>query len=193
MDVYMNRPDRGPPRAMYTPGVRMALTDTWLEADDGKERAVLAERSDREGLGVRISPKGKITFQLRYRYDGKPKRLDLGSYPLMSLKEARTEAHRLRARREQGHDSQVVRLLAKQAIITADSVERFFRHWYDAYCQEPDFRKSLNFSIAVTPAPACESRGRRTQRRCGRSRVRTHRRCARCRTRSHAPVPPSLR
>ena len=85
---------------------------------------------------MRITPKGKITFQLRYRYDGKPKRLDLGSYPLMSLKEARTEAHRLRARHEQGHDRQVVRLLEKQAIVKADSVEQLFRQWYEAYCQK---------------------------------------------------------
>lgn len=121
---------------MYTPGVRMALTDTWLKANDGKERAALAERGDREGLGVRITPKGKITFQLRYRYQGKPRRLDLGSYPLMSLKEARTEAVRLRARHEQGHDPQVVRLLEKQAIVKADSVEQLFRQWYEAYCQK---------------------------------------------------------
>ena len=64
MDVYINHPDGGPPRAMYTPGVRMALTDAWLKANDGKERAALAERSDREGLGVRITPKGKITLSL---------------------------------------------------------------------------------------------------------------------------------
>ncbi|OPF64402.1 site-specific integrase [Hydrogenophaga sp. H7] len=114
----------------------MALTDTWLKANDGKERAALAERGDREGLGVRITPKGKITFQMRYRYQGKPRRLDLGSYPLMSLKEARSEAQRLRARHEQGHDPQVVRLLEKQAIIKADSVEQLFRQWYDAYCQK---------------------------------------------------------
>lgn len=136
MGTYINRPDRGPPRAMYTPGVRMALTDTWLKANDGKERAALAERGDREGLGVRITPKGKITFQMRYRYQGKPRRLDLGSYPLMSLKEARGEAQRLRARHEQGHDPQVVRLLEKQAIIKADSVEQLSRQWYDAYCQK---------------------------------------------------------
>lgn len=114
----------------------MALTDTWLKAHDGRERAALAERSDREGLGVRISPKGKITFQLRYRYAGKPRRLDLGSYPLMSLKEARNEAQRLRARHEQGHDPQVVRLLEKQAIVKADSIEQLFRQWYEAYCQK---------------------------------------------------------
>lgn len=55
------------------------MTDAWLKANDGKERVALTERGDREGLGVPITPKVKITFQLRYRYDGKPRRLDLGS------------------------------------------------------------------------------------------------------------------
>ena len=121
---------------MYTPGVRMALSDTWLKANNGKERVALEERSDREGLGVRVTPKGKITFQLRYRFDGKPKRLDLGSYPLISLKDARSEAQRLRARHEQGHDPQIVRFLEKQAIIKADSIESLFRQWYEAYCKK---------------------------------------------------------
>jgi integrase len=114
----------------------MALSDTWLKANNGKERAALEERADREGLGVRVTPRGKITFQLRYRYDGRPKRLDLGSYPLMSLKEARAQAQRLRARHEQGHDPQIVRCLEKQAIIKADSIESLFRQWYEAYCQK---------------------------------------------------------
>lgn len=114
----------------------IALSDTWLKAHQGKARAALEERSDREGLNVRITPKGKITFQLRYRYSGTPKRLDLGSYPLMSLKEARGEALRLRAQHEQGHDPKVVRLLEKQAILKADSVEQLFRQWHEAYCQK---------------------------------------------------------
>lgn len=61
-------------------GAGLALTDTWLKANDGRERAALEVRSDRDGLGVRVSPNGKITFQLRYRYDGAAKRVDLGTY-----------------------------------------------------------------------------------------------------------------
>ncbi len=112
----------------------MALSDTWLKANNGRARAAVEERGDRDGLGVRISPKGKITFQLRYRYYGAAKRLDLGSYPLQSLKDARAEAQRLKARLEQGHDPKVVRLLEKQAILKADCVESLFRQWYEAYC-----------------------------------------------------------
>ena len=112
----------------------MALTDTWLKANNGKERRALEERSDRDGLGVRITPNGKITYQLRYRYDGGAKRLDLGTYPLLPLKDARAEAQRLKAQLEQGHDPKIVRLLEKQAILEADSIESLFRQWHQAYC-----------------------------------------------------------
>ncbi len=40
----------------------MALSDTWLKANNGRERAALGERSDRDGLGVRVTPNGKITY-----------------------------------------------------------------------------------------------------------------------------------
>lgn len=39
-----------------------------------------------------------------------------------------------RRRTEQGHDPKIVRLLAKQAILKADSVESLFRQWHTAYC-----------------------------------------------------------
>lgn len=94
----------------------------------------LVERSDRDGLGVRVTPRGKIVFQLRYRYDGTAKRLDLGTYPLQTLKDARAEAQRFKARLEQGHDPKIVRLLEKQAILKADSIETLFRQWHEAYC-----------------------------------------------------------
>ncbi len=82
----------------------MAFSDTRLKANNGKERAALEERGDRGGLGVRITPKGKITFQLRYRYQGAAKRLDLGSYPLMSLKEARSDHRAREVQSGEAHD-----------------------------------------------------------------------------------------
>jgi integrase len=71
---------------------------------------------------------------MRYRYDGKTKRLDIGSYPLVSLKAARIETIRLRAELEQGHDPKIVRQLEKQAIIEADSIKELFMQWYESYC-----------------------------------------------------------
>lgn len=114
----------------------MALSDAWLKAQYNKPREALGEYADRDGLSVRISLKGKVVFQLRYRYDSQAKRLDLGSYPALSLKAARTETLRLKATLEQGHDPKIVRALEKQAIIKADSIESLFRQWYESYCKK---------------------------------------------------------
>lgn len=69
----------------------MALTESWLKSKLGKASQKELVKADRDGLSARVSPKGKITFAMRYYYAGDRKRLDLGSYPLMSLKEARDE------------------------------------------------------------------------------------------------------
>ena len=113
----------------------VALTDMWIKANHSKQRKKALEKTDHDGLSARLSPKGKVTFQMRYLYDGMAKRLDLGSYPLMSLKDARAETLRLRAQLEQGHDPKVVRQLEKQAILEAESVESLYRQWHKAYCE----------------------------------------------------------
>lgn len=86
----------------------MAISDTWLKANNGKLKKTRDEKVDRDGLSVRVTPKGKLVFQMRYRYDGDAARLDLGSYPLMSLKDARSANQRLRGALEQGHDPRIV-------------------------------------------------------------------------------------
>lgn len=112
----------------------MAITETWLKAQSKKHHPSEFVKADRDGLSVRVSPKGKITYAMRYYYNNSRKRLDLGSYPLMSLKEARSESQRLREKLEQGHDPKVTRQVEKQAIIAAKSLEALFDLWYESYC-----------------------------------------------------------
>jgi integrase len=114
----------------------VTITQTWLKANLKKKRAKPLVRSDRDGLGARVSPKGKITFQLRYYYNGseEAKRVDLGSFPLLSLKQAREETLRLRSKLEQGYDPRIVRQTEVAAIVTAESFEVLFRQWYGTYC-----------------------------------------------------------
>ncbi len=88
-----------------------------VKANHGKPRDVGEEKTDQNGLSVRVTQKGKLIFQIRYRFDGKLSRLDIGSYPLLSLKEARVENLRLKKELEQGYDPKIVRLLQKQAIM----------------------------------------------------------------------------
>lgn len=112
----------------------MALTDTWLRKNLGKERSAVHTEADQEGLGARISPKGKITFQFRFRYNGKQARMDLGSYPLMSLKEARTELSKVKLALEQGFDPRVQKKVEKQKIVGALTFKSLYMQWHEKYC-----------------------------------------------------------
>ncbi len=85
---------------MIVVGCCMALTNTWLKSNHNKERSKTEVIKDRDGLGIRVSPKGRIVFQMRYYHHKAAKRLDLGSYPSMSLKEAREIHFKLRNEHE---------------------------------------------------------------------------------------------
>jgi hypothetical protein len=117
----------------------VGLTDAGgLKAHLGKDRAKPMVKTDRDGLGSRVSPKGKITFQVRYYYQGseEAKRVDLASYPSMSLVEARQETLRLRGLLEKGHDPAVVPRTEEQVIVTAETFEGLFRKWHESVCKK---------------------------------------------------------
>ena len=92
----------------------MPITETWLKANIGKPRDKVEEKSDRDSLSARVSVKGKITFQIRFRFNSKAARIDLGSYPLISLKEAREKALEVRSLIEKGVDPRVERKLEQE-------------------------------------------------------------------------------
>jgi integrase len=114
----------------------MALTDAWLKSVHRKERDSTVEKADRDGLGARVTKAGKVIFQLRYRYCGKAARLDLGTYPAMSLKQARDEALVRRGQLEKGHDPRIKKRLEQAEIFTAYSNEALVRLWHEVYSKE---------------------------------------------------------
>lgn len=112
----------------------MAITDTWLKAQHGKEQERATVKNDRDGLGARVSPKGKITFQIRYRYEGKQHRIDIGTYPMSKLKSARDEALQIKRYVEEGRDPRLERELARAERKGGESFEALFREWHTSYC-----------------------------------------------------------
>lgn len=112
----------------------MALSDVWLRSNVGKEREKVVVKSDRDGLSVRISPKGKAVFQYRYQWADKGERIDIGSYPATSLKEARDEVIRLRGELESNRNPKLVRMTEKQRATDALTIESVIISWYEAYC-----------------------------------------------------------
>ncbi|MBM7070934.1 integrase family protein [Shewanella sp. 202IG2-18] len=132
----------------------MALTDSWLKSVSGKESDKQIEKADRDGLSVRVTRKGKVVFQMRFRHAGKPCRLDLGSYPQTSLKEVRTEVLELRAQLEKGHDPRAIRNAQKRANQEAITVNELFEQWYQNYCvQHYKYPKPMKriFEIHISP------------------------------------------
>ncbi len=82
----------------------MAISDTKLRLLHGKPYSGSPEVSDADGLSARISPKGVINFQFRYRWNGKAQRLGIGRYPAVALKDARAITSELRILYDRGID-----------------------------------------------------------------------------------------
>ena len=65
----------------------MALTNTTIKNIKPKEKT--SKFYDERGLYLEVSPNGGKWWRLKYRFGGKEKRLSLGVYPEVSLKDAR--------------------------------------------------------------------------------------------------------
>lgn len=136
----------------------MAITETWLKANYKKPRRKIFNKTDRDGLLARVSVAGKITYSFRYYYEGKQTRTDIGTYPLISLKEAREEILRLKKKLEQGHDPKIIRKLERQDIVEAPKLKILFELWYKNYCidnKKGHFEIKRSFEIHIFPELGC--------------------------------------
>lgn len=87
---------------------------------------------DSGGLYLEVSPSGNKWWRLKYRYDGKEKRLALGVFPRVTLKEARNARDDARRMLDKGNDPGQARKVEKAARseLTADSFEAVAREWF---------------------------------------------------------------
>ncbi|ENZ5479359.1 tyrosine-type recombinase/integrase [Serratia marcescens] len=109
---------------MYT-----VLTDAKLRKLNGKPIPKLIEMPDGGGLSIRITPLGLIVFQYRYRYAGKARRMTLGSYDEISLKEARDMVQEAKRVLAEGKDPITVKSMTLEEIACAASVKDCLSHW----------------------------------------------------------------
>ncbi len=65
----------------------MALSDTRVRTLKPRDKAF--KLSDEKGLYLLVSPNGSKHWKLKYRYDGKEKKLSFGAYPEVKLADAR--------------------------------------------------------------------------------------------------------
>lgn len=90
----------------------MRLTD--LEIRNAKPREKAYKLSDGNNLYLLVTPKGSKLWRFDYRFKGKRKTLSLGSYDLISLKEAREMAFEAKRSLAKGVDPSAVRKASKQ-------------------------------------------------------------------------------
>lgn len=111
----------------------MPLTDTAIRNAKPGEKAV--KLFDERGLYLEISPTGGKWWRMKYRFDGKEKRLSLGVYPDVNLKDARNRRDEARKLLTNGIDPSENRKAQKSARAdrAANSFEAVAREWFAKY------------------------------------------------------------
>jgi integrase len=82
----------------------MALTAAAIHS--AKPGAKPYKVTDRDGLFLLVNPNGSKLWRLRYRLDGKEKKLSIGAYPEVGLSDARDRAAKARKQLAQGLNPQ---------------------------------------------------------------------------------------
>jgi integrase len=106
----------------------VALTDTTIRNTKPGDKPI--KLFDGGGLFLQVVPAGGKWWRFRYRFDGKHKLLSLGTYPAVSLKQARAKREEMRQQLAAGTDPGEVRKAAKARRSTANSFEAIAREWF---------------------------------------------------------------
>jgi integrase len=108
----------------------MPLTDTAVRNAKPGEKPV--RLFDGGGMYLEVAPSGGKWWRLKYRFGGKEKRLSLGVYPDVGLKEARTRRDEARKLLADGTDPGENRKATKSAKVerAANSFEVVAREWH---------------------------------------------------------------
>lgn len=130
---------------------------------DDKPRVRLA---DAGGLYLEVTPNGAKRWFWKYRFDGKEKRLSLGSYPEVKLKEARLARDDARKVLSQGSDPVQRRKIEKatarvNSATTFEKVAREFhgfkvKEWSEAHSTKWLRLQEVNLFPWIGPLPIAE-------------------------------------
>lgn len=89
------------------------------------------EYREQDGFVIIVYPSGTKSWQYIYTYDGKRRRMTLGRYPMLSLKEAR-QAHLVaRSDLEKGIDPGAAKIQAKRELMLDPRVKDLLADYYD--------------------------------------------------------------
>jgi len=111
----------------------MPLTDPACRNARCPEGKARERYADSGGLYLEVQPNGAKHWRWKYRYAGKEKRLALGTYPAVSLKQARSDRDKARETLKTGADPVQAKKDAKlaQRVALATNFEAVARSWHE--------------------------------------------------------------
>jgi integrase len=111
----------------------MKFTDRSIQSLKPKDERYIVWKDGGDGLGLRVSPKGKKTFIYMYRFDGRARMMTLGDYPRVSLSKANMEhsnaADQLKRGFDPGSDKVASRKAEREAETVKELVSEYLEKW----------------------------------------------------------------
>ena len=105
-----------------------------LKIRNAKPKEKFYKLSDSDGLYLHVTEKGGKLWRFRYRFEGKEKLLALGSYPEISLLDARQKRDEARRQLAHGIDPGAIRKAQKQAKVEdTETAEVIAREWHEKF------------------------------------------------------------
>jgi integrase len=127
----------------------MALTDIAIRNAKPREKAY--KLGDALGLFLLVQPSGGRLWRLKYRIDGKEKKLGLGTYPEVSLSEARRRRDEARQTISTGKDPSLEK--KREKLVAKQGADDSFTAIADEYCA----KRKRDGSKRWAPATATRS------------------------------------
>lgn len=116
----------------------MALVDTKLR--NLKARSKAYKLSDSGGLFAEVLPSGSVAWRYQYRLNGRREKVTIGSYPEISLTDARAKHREYRSLLAKGQSPARARQREKADDAEADTLEEFAKRWLDKNASRPKWR-----------------------------------------------------
>ena len=142
----------------------MAISNAWLKANNNKPVDKPYMQADRDGLNVRVSKTGTLTFTMRYRFAGKADQMALGTYPEMSLAEAREQNIKYRAGLQEGFNPKQQKIEATKENQEALTFEQLWKLWFDKHIDGRYDKKKQNQRMYIFRNDVFPTLGKRLAR-----------------------------
>ncbi len=129
----------------------MSLHKSKLDSLLNRNHDKAFELPDRDSLSVRVSAKGKIAWQYRFRFNKKGDRLTIGHYPNLSIDEARAKVPGLRGWLFEGKNPKQEWINAKNKNSKQSSMtlEALAGKWFEQVAEE-DFKSTTYENYKIT-------------------------------------------